>query len=52
MAKTKMRGIFIKRKIKTITEDSKTGKTTEKVEVKMFPCKINASVPFDHKMCE
>ncbi len=47
-----MRGIFIKRKIKSVTEDAKTGKTTEKVETKEFPCKINASVPPEHRMCE
>lgn len=51
MAKVEMRGIFIKRKVKTVTEDAK-GKVTEKVEIKTFPCKVNASVPFDHKMCK
>lgn len=52
MAKTQMRGIFIKRKVKTSIEDVKTGKVTEKVEIKVFPCQVNASVPFNHRMCE
>lgn len=51
MAKIATRGIFIKRKVKTVTEDAKTGKVTEKTEVKTFPCKVNASVPFNHRMC-
>lgn len=51
MSKVKTRGIFIKRKIRIVNEDAK-GKVTEKVEVKEFPCQINASVPPEHKMCE
>lgn len=49
MAKTRL--ISIRRTIE-VEMPAKDGKV-EKVKVqKWFPCKINAGVPFDHKMCE
>lgn len=40
-----MYGIFIKR---TVTHVNGNGKETQ--EKVFFPCKVNASVPFNHKM--
>ena len=49
MAKTRL--ITIYRSI-WVEQPKKDGKV-EKVKVtKAFPCRINAGVPFDHKMCE
>lgn len=49
MAKTRL--ITIRRTVE-IEREVKGGKI-EKVKVEQqFPCKINAGVPFDHKMCE
>ena len=49
MAKTKL--ITIERTIE-IEVPVKDGKTEKKKVVKTFPCRINAGVPFDHRMCE
>lgn len=47
----KTRLITIKRTV--ITEvPQKDGKTKLEKSIKVFPCKINAGVPFSHKMCE
>lgn len=48
---TKTRGITIRRTIEVETPQ-KDGKTKIEKVKKFFPCKINASVPFDHRMCE
>ena len=44
------RTITIKRTIRIPQE--KDGKIEMIPVVKRFPCKINAGVPFSHKMCE
>lgn len=31
---------------------AKDGKVEKKKVVKPFPCRINAGVPYDHRMCE
>lgn len=49
MAKTRM--ITIKRTITVITTD-KNGNPKEQKQQQWFPCKVNASVPFDHYMCK
>lgn len=50
MAHSKMRGFFIKRNVRIVTVDEKTGKTTETLKSQWFPCRVNSSVPFEHKM--
>ena len=47
----KTRGINIRRTVKVLSEDKKGNVTETKVQ-KNFPCKVNASVPFTHWMCE
>ena len=49
--KTKTRGITIRRTIEVETPQ-KDGKTKIEKVKKYFPCRVNASVPFDHRMCE
>lgn len=49
MAKVKTRGFFITRRVKEIVEDAK-GNTKEVFSSRSFPCRVNAAVPFDHKM--
>ena len=49
MAKTRL--ITILRTIE-IEVPAKDGKIEKKKVVKPFPCRINAGVPYDHKMCE
>lgn len=46
----KTRGINIKRTVKE--EVIENGKPVEKKVKKWFRCKINASIPFEHKLCE
>lgn len=46
---SKTRGISIKR-TETIIESDKNGNPVEKKQVRWFPCKVNAAVPFDHRM--
>ena len=45
MQKTRM--ITIYRTVKETNEDKKVV-----VKIQKFPCKINAGVPFSHRMCE
>jgi len=47
----KIRMITIRRSTWDDVVDKK-GKVTQQKVVHSFPCKINASVPFDHKMCQ
>lgn len=42
--------ITIKRVITQLVEEK--GKQVEKKIQKNFPCRVNASVPYSHKMCE
>ena len=49
MAKT--RGITIRRTV-TVEIPQKDGKVKQEKVQKNFPCKINAAVPFEHRMCE
>lgn len=45
---TKTRGINIKRNHKVIVLDKK-GEPKEEIHSDIFNCRINASIPFDHK---
>ena len=45
---TKTRGITIKRAHKVVTLDKK-GEPKEEIRTDFFNCRINASIPFDHK---
>ena len=48
MAQPKTRGIVIKRAHKVVTLDKK-GEPKEEMRTDFFICRINASIPFDHK---
>lgn len=48
MAQPKTRGIVIKRAHKVVTLDKK-GEPKEEIRSDYFICRINASIPFDHK---
>lgn len=48
MAHPKTRGIVIKRAHKVVTLDKK-GEPKEEIRSDYFICRINASIPFDHK---
>lgn len=48
MAHPKMRGITIKRRHK-VTVMNKKGEPVEEIRSDYFNCRINASIPFDHK---
>jgi hypothetical protein len=45
----KTRIITIERLVR-IEVPAKDGKTEEKLVKKSFPCRVNAGVPFDHRM--
>lgn len=47
----KIRMITIQRTVEETVTDKKGATKTQKVK-HWFPCKVNASVPFDHKMCQ
>lgn len=47
--KSKTRGISIKRTVKVTVTDEK-GNEKEVMVKQWFPCRVNAAVPFDHKM--
>lgn len=47
----KTRLITIQRTIE-VQVSAKDGKIEIKKVVKPFPCRVNASVPFNHRMCE
>ena len=47
---TKTRLITIRRTVTQVVEEK--GKQVEQKAKKYFPCKVNASVPYDHRMCE
>lgn len=47
----KTRGITIVRTIE-VEVPQKDGKTKLEKRRKTFPCKVNAAVPFNHRMCE
>lgn len=49
--KSKTRGISIKRTVKTVVVDDK-GNEKEMMVKQWFPCRVNAAVPFDHKMLQ
>lgn len=49
MSKTRM--ITIQRTIEEIVTDKKGNSKAQKVK-HWFPCRVNAAVPFDHRMCK
>lgn len=48
---TKIRMITIQRTVEETVTDKKGNSKTMKVK-HWYPCKVNASVPFDHRMCQ
>ncbi len=46
----KTRGIFIKRIVKSVITDDVTGKETVQYIKETLPCRVNAAIPFNHKM--
>lgn len=51
MAQAKTRLISIRRTVE-IEVPTKDGKTEKQKIQRWFPCRVNAGVPFSHKMCE
>ncbi len=47
----KIRMITIQRTVEEIVPDKKGASKVMKVK-HWYPCKVNASVPFDHQMCQ
>lgn len=47
----KTRGITIKRIVEIEVTD-KNGAVKKIKQAQNFPCQVNASVPFDHRMCK
>lgn len=47
----KTRTISIKRTVEVEIVE-KSGATKRQKQVQWFPCKINAAVPFNHRMCK